>query len=156
MLKKIGDYLALFAICLSALVLMAFGILVLYYVLCFLASIIMIPWLCAGLIVGFAVGWSIVLYKNLNSEPYPEIADAFRWHIINYGEPMTWGSSVLEFRTKESANRFLADLNKVDNDYFGCYVTKDPCITNQPVIDATNLKPIYNPKEGAVSYLEER
>lgn len=155
MLKKIGDYLVLFAMCLCALVLMAFGIMVLYHILCFLVSIIMMPWLCGGLLVGFAVGWSIALYKNLSSDPYPEIADAFRWHIIRYGEPVTWGSGTLEFRTKESANKFLADLIEIDNDYFGCYVTKDPCIVDKPTVDATKLKPIYE-KDSNSSYLKER
>lgn len=155
MLKKIGDYLALFTICLCALILMAFGIMVLYYVLSFLVSIITMPWLFAGLIVGFAVGWSIALYKNLNSDSYPEIADAFRWHIIHYGEPVTWGSGTLEFRTKESANEFLADLIEIDNDYFGCYVTRDPCVVDEPVVDATKLKPIYE-KDINSFYLKER
>lgn len=155
MLKKIGEYLNIFLMCLCAIVLMTFGLLALYYILGLLFSLISLPWLFAGLIIGLAVGWSIPVYKNMYSDKYPEIADAFRWHIINYGEAITWGSSTLEFRTKESAEKFLADLIEIDNDYVGCYVTRDPCVTENTTVDATNLMPVYE-EDGDKSYLKER
>lgn len=155
MLKKIRDYLPLFTMCLCALILMAFGIMVLYYALYFLVSIIMTPWLCVVLIVGFTVGWSIALYKNLSSELHLETAGALCWHIIYLGEPLTWGSGTLEFLTKKSANEFLADLTEIDSDYFGCYVTESLCIADESTIDATKLKPIYE-KDSNSFYLEER
>lgn len=97
----------------------------------------------AIIIFGFVVSlvWSIMLYReNL----YPELNDAFRWHIIDYGDYLKWNNNVLEFDTKESAEAFLAYLVKhIDNNYFGCYITKDLQSTSQ-CFNATHYVPAYD------------